>query len=266
MTRAGVIYATAAARALCSGLLSACLLLSFAASAADPSNFKRALFERERSTPDVRRMADWVVHSGDNHAGDDARLPFVILDKKDARVYVFNAEGRLRGAAPALLGAGRGDTAVPGIGARELSDIAPKDRVTQAGRFVAEIGLDSHGEDVLWLDYEGALAMHRVITTNPKERRAHRLATPTPLDNRISFGCINLPVKFYETVVASSFKGTKGIVYVLPETKPLHTVFAWYDVDNAAKEALLQAAHSPLSAQSPLSAPSPLQRVSSKTD
>ena len=31
---------------------------------------------------------------------------------------------------------------------------------------------------------------------------------------------------FYETVVASSFKDTKGIVYVLPERKSLHAVFA----------------------------------------
>ena len=183
----------------------------------------------------------------------DSKLPFVILDKKDARVYVFNSAGRLQGAAPALLGIGIGDTAVPGIGARELSSIAPKDRVTQAGRFVAEFGLDSHGEDVLWLDYEGALAMHRVITTNPKERRAHRLATPTPLDNRISFGCINIPVKFYEQVVRPAFTGTRGIVYVLPETKPVHTVFASYDVDDATVAAPPQAAPSQQS---------PLQRVS----
>ena len=110
-----------------------------------------------------------------------------------------------------------------------LSAIPPKHRVTQAGRFVSEIGADSHGQDVLWLDYEGALAMHRVITSNPRERRAHRLATPTPLDNRISWGCINVPVKFYETVVQPAFTGTKGIVYVLPETRPPLAFFAMPD-------------------------------------
>ena len=72
--------------------------------------------------------------------------------------------------------------------------------------------------------------MHRVITTNAKERRLHRLATPTPLDNRISFGCINIPVKFYENVVHQAFTGTSGIVYVLPETKSAREVFASYDV------------------------------------
>jgi hypothetical protein len=98
--------------------------------------------------------------------------------------------------------------------------------VTQAGRFVADLGVDHHGDDVLWLDYEGGLAMHRVITSNAKERRAQRLATPTPLDNRISYGCINLPVKFYENVLAPAFTGTTGIVYVLPETREARAFFA----------------------------------------
>jgi hypothetical protein len=182
-------------------------------------------FGHERASHDARQVAEWIVESGDNHADGDRLVSFAILDKVDARVYVFKADGHLLGAAPALLGLGKGDVALPGIGARELSAIAPKDRVTQAGRFVSEIGADSHGQDVLWLDYEGALAMHRVITTNPKERRLHRLATPTPLDNRISWGCINLPVKFYETVVRTAFAGTKGIVYVMPENRQAREFF-----------------------------------------
>jgi hypothetical protein len=244
VTRAGAAQVALVARALCSGLLAACLLFpptAFAGEAAarKPSKpvpgLHRANFERERASADVRQIADWIVYTGDNHAADDVKLPFGILDKKDARVYVFDPAGRLRGAAPALLGLGRGDTALPGIGARELSSIAPNDRVTPAGRFIAELGVDPHGEDILWVDYEGALAMHRVITTNPKERRAQRLATATPLDNRISYGCINISVKFYEKVVASSFAGTKGIFYVLPETKPARTVFASYDIDEHAR-------------------------------
>jgi hypothetical protein len=64
-----------------------------------------------------------------------------------------------------------------------------------------------------------------VITTNPKERRLHRLATATPKDNRISYGCINVPVAFYETVVGPAFTGTEGIVYVLPEVRSMRDVF-----------------------------------------
>ncbi|MCK7506106.1 MAG: hypothetical protein MZV70_19850 [Desulfobacterales bacterium] len=61
---------------------------------------KRANFEKEIAslTPSV---ADWVVDSGDNHG-----MPFVIVDKKEAKVFVFYVDGRLRGAAPALAGHG----------------------------------------------------------------------------------------------------------------------------------------------------------------
>jgi len=216
MTRAATGLLAAAAWGLGLGLLAAAIA---------PEAFA-ADFGHERASHDARQVAQWVVESADNQAGENRLLPFAILDKKDARVFVFNAAGHLLGAAPALLGLGRGDIALPGIGARELSAIPPKHRVTQAGRFVSEIGADSHGQDVLWLDYEGALAMHRVIATNPKERRLHRLATPTPLDNRISWGCINLPVKFYERVVQPAFTGTKGIVYVMPESRPPREFFA----------------------------------------
>jgi hypothetical protein len=159
-------------------------------------------------------------------------MPFVIVDKVDAKVFVFNADGQLRGAAPALLGLTRGDTSVPGIGDRELSDIRPEERTTPAGRFVALLGYNLNGKDVLWVDYDGAVSLHRVFSTNPAERRLERLATPTPLDNRISYGCINVPVKFFNNVVSPAFRGTYGIVYVLPETGSKDETFAqYYDVE-----------------------------------
>ena len=187
---------------------------------------KRANFEQEIASQDVRYMADWVIDSGDNLS-----MPFVILDKKEAKVFVFHADGRLRGAAPALLGLALGDDAVPGIGNRKLSGIRPYERTTPAGRFVAALGRNLRGEEILWVDYDSALSLHRVITSNFKEHRAQRLATPTPLDNRISYGCINVSVKFYEGVVSPAFTGTNGIVYVIPETKLPNEVFGSYEVN-----------------------------------
>jgi hypothetical protein len=67
--------------------------------------------------------------------------------------------------------------------------------------------------------------MHRVITTNPKEHRLERLATPTAADNRISYGCINMPPKFFENVLWPAFQRRGGVVYVLPEHKALEEVF-----------------------------------------
>jgi hypothetical protein len=158
-------------------------------------------------------------------------MPFVIVDKTQAQVFVFDADGRLRGSAPALLGLARGDDAIPGIGNRALTSIRPEERTTPAGRFVAALDRNIHGMEILWVDYDNAISMHPVITTKPEERRAERLATATPLDNRISYGCINVPVKFFENVVHAAFTGTNGIVYVLPETRPAHTVFGSYEVE-----------------------------------
>ena len=209
-------------RGLLIAAVSGLLLLSQQAAAAD---IQRADFGREQASREARQLADWVVDSSDN-----LDLPFVIVDKTNARVFVFDAGGRIRGAAPALLGSARGDHSVAGIGERELSDVHPKDRTTPAGRFVAALGRNFRGEDVVWVDYDAAVSLHRVITSNPKERRLHRLATATSKDNRISYGCINVPVAFYETVVGPAFTGTEGIVYVLPEVRPVHEVFGSYDV------------------------------------
>jgi hypothetical protein len=193
--------------------------------------FKRANFEQESASQEARHVADWVVDSCDN-----LTMPFVIVDKTDAKVFVFSADGRLRGAAPALLGLARGDNAVAGIGNRPLSKIRPEERTTPAGRFVATLDRNLRGKEILWVDYDGAVSLHPVVTANPKEHRAQRLATPTPLDNRISYGCINVPVKFFENIVHPAFTGTNGIVYVLPETRSARELFASYDLEEHARQ------------------------------
>ena len=111
----------------------------------------------------------------------------------------------------------------------------PEERTTPAGRFVAALDRNMHGKEILWVDYENAISMHPVITTKPAERRAQRLATPTPLDNRISYGCINIPPQFFDKVVRPAFTGTDGIVYVLPETRSAHAVFASYGAEEHAR-------------------------------
>jgi hypothetical protein len=142
-----------------------------------------------------------------------------------ARVFVFDAAGQLRGAAPALLGLARGDASVPGIGQRPLAQIRPEERTTPAGRFVATLAPSLAGEDILWIDYDAAVALHRVIATAPKEQRLRRLAGGSPAQRRITYGCINVPVRFFEDVVAPAFRGTAGIVYVLPDSGSWRTVF-----------------------------------------
>jgi hypothetical protein len=189
------------------------------ASQAAAQSSSKGDFKGETASGDVRDIVAWVLASRDSRG-----LPFVIVDKRNAKVFVFDGRGGLRGAAPALLGLSRGDDGVPGIGQRKLATITPAERTTPAGRFQASLGHDFE-QDILWIDYEAALSLHRVIVGRPKDRRRQRLASASPLDNRISYGCINVPSVFYDKVVAPAFTGTVGIVYILPETKPLRAVF-----------------------------------------
>jgi hypothetical protein len=159
-------------------------------------------------------------------------MPFIVVDKINAMVFVFEPDGRLKGSAPALLGLAKGDHSFPGIGDRHLSAIRPEERTTPAGRFVGVLGYNSDGKNILWVDHDKAVSLHRVITNHPEERRLERLATPTPLDNKISYGCINVPVLFFDDIVRPVFAGTRGVIYVLPEVKTTLEVFeSYYDVD-----------------------------------
>ena len=199
-----------------------------AANGRQPSSARYADFGGQTASPDVRHIADWVADSGDA-AGSD----FVIVDKKNASVHVFDGEARLRASAPVLLGSARGDESVPGIGDRPLAQVLPEERTTRAGRFLGERGHDLRREDVVWVDYDDALSMHRVITTNAKERRLERLATPAVDDNRITYGCINVPVAFYEAHIRPLFATRRALIYVLPEFKTVQQVFGSYDVASA---------------------------------
>ena len=191
---------------------------------------RRADFAGVVATDDVRQLAHWAVFTR-NHENK----PFVILDKKDARVYVFDRTGRLKAESPALLGFAVGDDNAPGIGTKAIADVRPDERTTPAGRFVAEMGMNTRNEDVVWVDYDAAVSMHRVLTTNPEERRLERLATPTSEDNRVSYGCINLPAAFYEQVLAPTVRNEGAIIYVLPETRSAQQVFGSFDIDQPRK-------------------------------
>ncbi|RST51739.1 L,D-transpeptidase [Variovorax sp. DXTD-1] len=177
-------------------------------------------FASIEASVEVRQLAQAATSTQDNQG-----LPFAIVDKKKARVFIFGADGTLQGASPVLLGLAQGDESVPGIGERKLSDIRPDERTTPAGRFVSEPGINLQGEDIVWVDYGAAVSMHRVRTSNKSERRLERLASANAEDHRISYGCINVPAAFYDTYVKPVFGSARGVVYVLPEKQPARAYF-----------------------------------------
>lgn len=188
-------------------------------------------FGGQKVPPGVEHVANWAVFTRDNK-----RMSFVVVDKQNARVYVFDPQGRLKESAPALLGKARGDHSVPGIGTRPLDQVKEEEKTTPAGRFIAEPGINTRNEDIVWVDYDAAVSMHRVRPLVKAERRLERLASATAADNRISFGCINLPVAFYENVLSPAVKATGAVVYVLPETKTPQQLFGSWDVRHPGAE------------------------------
>ena len=199
---------------------------------------KRADFDGAEAPSDVRQAADWVVASGNNRG-----MAFVIVEKPKAMVFAFDANGKILGKAPCLVGLQPGDDSAPGVGTMTLAQIGPDMRTTPAGRFVASLGRDLTKNDVLWVDYPDAISLHRVINTVPAERRPERLASPTPLEHRISWGCINVPKAFFDKVIEPTFTGTSGVVYILPEIKTMREVFPAYS--NVDEQSPLQNANLP---------------------
>ena len=167
------------------------------------------------------RVADWIAASGDN-----GPLPDIIIDKPNAALFLFDAKGKLLGTAPVLIGVAVGDDATPGVGSKNLAEIGPAEKTTPAGRFLAKFGLAAGKQKVLWVDYATSVALHGIPPgASKKERRRQRMLSPTSEDNRITFGCINVPDAFYSKSVAPRFQRKGGYVYILPDTKPIETVF-----------------------------------------
>ncbi len=196
--------------------------------AASPAESVLNSLEPPGSTSVVQAFAHDVVRTAD--AG--GRF-FGIIDKPSATLSVFDAKGRHVASTPVLVGEAIGDVAPPDIGSRPLSRVKKHEKITAAGRYITEAGHNHKSEDIVWLDYDSALSMHRVRNV-PGEGRAKRLSTPTVADNRISFGCVNIPASFYDRYVDPLFSRTSGVIYVLPETKSLATVFPFATEGGAA--------------------------------
>src|SRR5690349_4696091 len=84
----------------------------------------------ESASSEVREVARWVAASRDN-----GNMPYLVIDKVNAQVFLFSPKDKLLGAAPALLGMARGDQLLAANGA-PLEQIRPFERITPAGRFL----------------------------------------------------------------------------------------------------------------------------------
>jgi len=154
------------------------------------------------------------------HDARDGR-PFAIVDKRQATLAVYAADGRLVGRAPALLGLTPGDTEPASARGKAPATLALHERVTPAGRFEALPGRNLSGERVVWFDYEANLAIHRLRPAPAQERRPQRLASADAQDHRITLGCVVVDPAFFDAVVLPTLGGGASLVYILPERQSL---------------------------------------------
>jgi len=161
---------------------------------------------REHASPEVRHVARWIVNSQD-HAG----LPFLVVDKAKARLFAFDATGRLLASAPLLLGASHADGPAA-------------EAATPAGRFVAATWLPVKGDSMVWINADAALSLHGMPSGVTPGRGAQRLASKEVEDKRISDGSLHVAGPFYREYLAP-LKGQASIAYVLPEVLPVREVF-----------------------------------------
>ncbi|MBB1059771.1 hypothetical protein H4F98_04210 [Lysobacter spongiae] len=198
----------------------ACLGAAHAQEAAAPSLATNdQLPEGQEVSDTVIELAGWVVATRDTEG-----YPFAIMDKAAAQILVFGGDGRLIGAAPGLFGSAVGDHSAPGVAGLALREIPGRDRTTPAGRYVGGFGPSIDAGRVLWVDYDSAVSMHPTATGVPAEKRPERLASPTPDDNRITHGCINVEPGFYEHIVSPTF-ARGGVFYILPDKDSLAETF-----------------------------------------
>lgn len=178
-------------------------------------------FDAARPSAEARRVVEWALHSADPRG-----RPFAVVDKRAAHIYVFHGDGRLAGHSSALLGSALGDHTVPGVSQRaQEGHVPPEERTTPAGRFEAVPGQNNAGEHVVWVDYASAFAIHRLRPGFAYEARASRLTTVQASGKRVSWGCVVVPVSFYQQVVEPVLGRARSVVYVMPESMPLGKLF-----------------------------------------
>lgn len=165
---------------------------------------------------DVEAKARSVLHTRDN-AGN----AFAVVDKRNAQLAVYDTRGRLVGVTAALLGLMPGEREFPGAAIKAAQGrLPPSERTTPAGRYASTPGLNLNGERVVWIDYDNALAIHRLRPAPAEERRPERLASPSPDDNRITHGCVVVDPAFFDNVVLPLLGRSPAAVYVLLDELP----------------------------------------------
>jgi len=154
---------------------------------------------------------------------------FMIADKPSGAIHVFDRTGALIDSGPALFGMSAGDQFIEAPDKTDMEAMSVSERITPAGTYRLQqrsvpsypggqvLAFQKDGQDV-GANSSGYVAVHSVWLEKPEQRREERLASTTPDDNKISFGCINTSSQMFLGKIlphVAEFDG--GTVFVLPD-------------------------------------------------
>ncbi len=221
MNRAWVLRARAAMAARAAALAGLGLSVPALAGAACQAETEAGSGDRAaggcgRASEAAARVAGWVATSGDN-----GELPYIIIDKQAAELFMFDARGKRLGDAPVLIGVAAGDEATPGIGSKKLAEIGPAERTTPAGRFIARFGRAAARQRVLWVDYHTLVRAARGGDQQQEgapERARAGLARGRRTNRTTSSAASTCPATCSTARPSARFVPEGGgVVYVLPD-------------------------------------------------
>lgn len=133
--------------------------------------------------------------------------PLIIADKASGTLSIYRPENKSIISNPALFGQEIEDNL-----SMSSFDIGTSRKVTPAGTFIAEKAYSSKMHEPIIIFIHGKkqlLAIHPIYLGKPNERRIERIQSLSSEDNRISNGCINVLVDFF------------NVLYSLPNKTPI---------------------------------------------
>ncbi len=161
------------------------------------------------ASPDAERVAAWIAASGDNHA-----LPYAVIDKNSASLLLYDGRGKPVAQVPVLIGIAPGDDATPGVGSKTLGEIGPAEKTTPRAASWRSSAMPPDGRRCYGSTIPTASRSTYPGDAAKREMRRERLLSPEPDDNRITFGCINVPRAFYGSALRPLFQKKGGYVYI----------------------------------------------------
>lgn len=123
-------------------------------------------------------------------------FPTLTVDKSLGKLIIYYPDTKSTVETPVLTGASKEDYLNLSIYNNDM----PHDSITPIGTYITHHMYSTKLEEPILSFITGftkIAAIHPLWMENPNQKRVNRLKSPTPFDNHITNGCINIDPKFF---------------------------------------------------------------------